>query len=133
MKKWIAPNGTQSDGASIPQWALSAVGSGFDESVLDAAVVHDAYCSEFNKAGASYHQASWEDVHAMFYDALIALGTPKLKASLLYAAVYLGGPRWEVNASALPTVLLLVLPAFRRIFAKPNLCSASVGLNPSLN
>jgi hypothetical protein len=30
----------------------------------------------------------------MFYDALLALGVPMVKAKIMYAAVYLGGPKW---------------------------------------
>ena len=31
----------------------------------------------------------------MFYDGLLASGTSPLKARIMYAAVYLGGPRWK--------------------------------------
>ena len=95
-RKWTAPKGTIADGASIPEWALSAVGCQFSEDFLDAAVNHDAYCGEANeKDGASFHQANWQDVHRMFYDACIKCGTSPLKASLMYAAVYVGGPDWD--------------------------------------
>ena len=103
-KRWYAPAGTLTDGASIPQAFLSITGSPVDNAFLDAALVHDAYCDTRNEQGASYRKETWEAVHAMFYDALLAGGTTPATAKIMYAAVWLGGPRWDDPARSLEQV-----------------------------
>jgi Protein of unknown function (DUF1353) len=76
------------NGASIPGWAQSIIGAPYDPSYLKAAIVHDHYCFKEN------YVRSWRDTHRMFYDALIDLNVPKLKAKLMYFAVYTFGPHW---------------------------------------
>lgn len=85
---WEARAGGITDGASIPDWAQGVIGDRWDESFLKAAVLHDHYC------GAMTH--SWKETHRMFHDALVALGVGAFKAKLMYYAVYVGGPKWEV-------------------------------------
>lgn len=85
---WEARAGGITDGASIPDWAQGVIGDRWDESFLKAAVLHDHYC------GAMTY--SWKETHRMFYDALLALGVGAFKAKLMYYAVYVGGPKWEV-------------------------------------
>ena len=41
----------------------------------------------------------WPEVHRMFYEGLLVGGTPVARAQLMYAAVWLGGPRWTVKPS----------------------------------
>lgn len=103
-KRWHAPQGTLTDGASIPQAFLSITGSPTDNAFLDAALVHDAYCDTRNAGGVSYRKETWEAVHAMFYDALLAGGTTPATAKIMYAAVWLGGPRWDDPARSLESV-----------------------------
>jgi hypothetical protein len=103
-KRWHAPQGTLTDGASIPQAFLSITGSPTDDAFLDAALVHDAYCDTRNANGLSYQRETWEAVHAMFYDALLAGGTTPATAKIMYAAVWLGGPRWDDPARSLENV-----------------------------
>jgi hypothetical protein len=91
---WIAPLGTITDGASIPQACLSFVGDRYDKRWSTAALVHDAYCGEANEAHPYYHSASWRDVHRMFYSACLAGGTSVMKAKIMYAAVWMFGPKW---------------------------------------
>lgn len=93
-KTWVAPVRTLTDGASIPQIFVPIVGNPRDPSFINAAAVHDAYCGIGNEAGPVYHAATWQEVHAMFYDTLVVGGTPEPKAQLMFAAVWLGGPRW---------------------------------------
>ena len=76
------------DGASIPEWAQPIIGKPYDESYLKAAIIHDHYCYEEN------HVRTWRQTHRMFYDALIDLGVDQIKAKIMYAAVYIGGPKW---------------------------------------
>jgi hypothetical protein len=47
---------------------------------------HDHYCYKEN------HVRGWRQTHKAFYYALNTLGVPALKAKIMYAAVYLGGP-----------------------------------------
>ncbi len=91
-REWNAPVGTVTDGASIPQFCMAIVGPPMKDEYRGAALIHDAFCGKANEKGASYHRASWEAVHLMFYEACIAGGTPWWKAKTMYAAVYLFGP-----------------------------------------
>lgn len=65
------------------------------EKHLFSAIVHDAYCAEANKENPSYQTERWEDTHQMFYHACFSNGRSLTKASTMYAAVRLGGPRWS--------------------------------------
>lgn len=86
---WMAPAGTFSDGASIPQVAKSFIGGSWDGRYRNAAVIHDVACALKNRP--------WEAVHLMFYHAMLASGVPSRTAKIMYAAVYHFGPRWEPN------------------------------------
>jgi len=94
-QEWIAPAGILTDGASIPPLFVSFIGNPRSKEFLNAATVHDSYCAESNRNGPYYHTAPWQEVHRMLYDALRVSGTPAIKAKIMYAAVYLGGPRWK--------------------------------------
>ncbi|MDU8929886.1 DUF1353 domain-containing protein [Alisedimentitalea sp. MJ-SS2] len=93
-RSWIAPSKTLTDGASIPRIFVSIVGNPTSQEFTNAAAIHDAYCGVGNEAGPKFHTAEWRSVHRMFYDALRVGGTPETKAKIMYAAVYIGGPRW---------------------------------------
>lgn len=84
--RWIAPKGSLVDGASIPQWLWSVIGSPFAGLYRDASVIHDVACEEKNR--------TWEVVHLSFYYAMRASGVSKARANLMYGAVYHFGPRW---------------------------------------
>ncbi|MCC1491734.1 DUF1353 domain-containing protein [Cognatishimia sp. F0-27] len=92
---WTAPPKTLTDGASIPSVFEPLVGDRQSREYLLAAALHDAYTGVGNEQLETYQTRRWQDVHAMFYDALLVAGTPPTRAKLLYAAVYLGGPRWN--------------------------------------
>jgi hypothetical protein len=94
-RKWVAPRNTLTDGASIPRVFIKVIGDPRSREFLNAATVHDAYCGRGNETGQYYHAAPWQSVHRMFYDGLRVGGTPAPKAKLMYAAVYLAGPRWS--------------------------------------
>ena len=87
-RTWRAVAGDVTDGASIPDWAQGVIGDRWDDSYIKAAVLHDHYCGNMRH--------SWKETHRMFYDALVALGVGELKAKLMYYAVYLAGPKWEL-------------------------------------
>jgi len=84
--RWSVPSGYETDGASIPQFAWTAVGGPFEGLYRNAAVIHDAYCDS--------REREWRNVHRMFYYAMLANGVPQGKAKAMYAAVYHRGPRW---------------------------------------
>ena len=83
---WVVPRGAVVDGASIPRVLWPFIGSPFVGDYRRASVVHDYYCALKNRR--------WQAVHRMFYDALVASEVPDLWATILYGAVFAGGPRW---------------------------------------
>ena len=85
-KHWVASKGAIVDGASIPRFLWSFIGSPFSGKYRRASVIHDVYCvtkSEPHKA-----------VHLMFYEAMRTDKVNYLKAKMMYYAVKLGGPKW---------------------------------------
>ncbi len=86
---WLAREGDVVDGASIPGWLWSVVGSPFAGKYRDASVIHDVACQERTR--------TWEVVHLSFYYAMRASGVPEKNARVMYAAVYHFGPRWPVE------------------------------------
>lgn len=93
-QRWVAPELTLTDGASIPTVFIPMIGFPTSPEFLNAAAMHDAYCGIGNEKGENYHTISWQRTHRMFYDALRVGGTGAIKAKIMFAAVYLGGPRW---------------------------------------
>jgi hypothetical protein len=83
---WEAAAGLETDGASIPAFFQPFVGKPFDSAFIKAAVIHDHYCVR--------HVRPWRQTHRVFYEGLLAQGVDKLKAKVMYYAVYLGGPKW---------------------------------------
>lgn len=104
--KWVAPKGTWTDGATVPRLALAITDGRFQKEFLKAAIVHDAYCQDFNKERCpqQYKKKPWRDVHRMFYEACVSGKTPALKAKLMFAAVWWGGPRWDDPVNDLKNV-----------------------------
>lgn len=94
-RQWVAPRQTLTDGASIPDVFIQIVGDPNSRDFVNAATVHDAYCGIGNEEGAVYHSQPWQDVHRVFYDSLIVSGTEPLRAKIMFAAVWLAGPRWD--------------------------------------
>lgn len=108
-KMWTAPSRTRTDGASIPDPFVAIIGARTDERFLDAAIVHDAYCGRDNAHLPQFRSEPWEAVHRMFYEALITDGTSPIKAKIMYAAVYLGGPRWDDPERSLAAITNVAL------------------------
>lgn len=90
-KRWAVPEGAVINGASIPQSVWSLAGSPYTGNYRRASVVHDYYCGSKSE--------TWQDVHRMFYYAMVAGGVSVLQAKIFYAAVYAGGPRWKTTVS----------------------------------
>ena len=90
--EWRAFMGDIFDGASIPKplWAL--FGSPFVGDYRRAAVIHDSYYK-----GGGEHFATRKQTDQMFLEAMRCDGVGRIKSRLMYAAVRLFGPRWEVE------------------------------------
>jgi len=88
--KWKVPEGTETDGASVPRffWSLYPP---FTGKYRKAVVVHDVYCQTRDTA--------WEAVHRMFFDAMLAAGVDQITAKTMYGAVYAFGPRWSLTGT----------------------------------
>ncbi len=101
--EWIAPRGTLTDGASVPRLALWLSDGRFESEFLKAAIIHDAYCQLENEKRTpdQFKKRPWQAVHRMFYEACLAGGTSSLKARIMFAAVWLGGPRWDASERSL--------------------------------
>ena len=85
---WKVPGGTVVNGASIPQFLWSFIGSPFGDKYRKASVIHDYYCE--------LRTRDWQRVHRVFYEAMLASGVDQGKAWLMYQAVNRFGPRWEL-------------------------------------
>jgi Protein of unknown function (DUF1353) len=85
-RKWNVPAGAIVDGASIPQFFWSVIGAPFSGAYRDASVIHDYYCDQRNR--------KFEDVHKVFYEAMLASKISQSKAWIMYQAVERFGPRW---------------------------------------
>jgi len=88
-RTWSAPRGALIDGASIPGlfWGPT-IGGPFEGKFRDASVLHDYECC--------VKQRPWPDVHRLFYRAARARGEAAWRAKLMYFAIYMFGPKWEV-------------------------------------
>jgi hypothetical protein len=85
---WSVPAMVRVDGASIPKFAWSILGSPFVGRYRKASVVHDWYCD--------IRTREWKATHRMFYEAMRASKVSGAKARIMYAAVYYAGPRWDI-------------------------------------
>lgn len=87
-KVWSVPSGAIVDGASIPQVFWSLIGGPFEGRYRDASVVHDYYCKMRTEPS--------EQVHEMFYNAMLANGVDSNKAAAMFYAVLWFGPKWHL-------------------------------------
>lgn len=123
-RRWVAPKATLTDGASIPDIFVPLIGNPRSRQFIDAATLHDAYCGVGNESLPQYHADTWQNVHHMLYDALRVGGTPAKKAKIMYAAVYLAGPRWYMPGQK---------PKARMPVPGVMVISAPVVLGPGIN
>lgn len=90
--EWRAPAGACIDGASIPEplWS-QLIGTPYIGDYRRASVVHDVACQERTRPH--------EEVHYMFYEAMLCDGVSPERALLMYTAVRTFGPKWPEAAS----------------------------------
>ena len=88
--RWEAKTGDIIDGASIPEMVWSQViGTPYIGDYRRASVIHDVACEKMIKTS--------RDAHRMFYEAMLADGTPQDRAMMFYLAVRTFGPRWDAS------------------------------------
>jgi hypothetical protein len=84
---WIAPAGSQVDGASIPRSLWSIMGGPFEGKYRNASVLHDVAYGERNRP--------WQDCDRMFYNAMRCSGVGGVEAKTMYYALYRFGHHWK--------------------------------------
>ena len=77
------PKGFCTDGASIPQFFWSWIGSPFLPSVIEAAIVHDYLYK--------HHETTRKEAAAIFREMLLERGVPRWKAHRMWLAVRIFG------------------------------------------
>jgi len=87
-RNWPVPKGVIVDGASIPRILWTVIGGPLDGKYRKASVIHDYYCDQKTQR--------WDNVHKMFYEACLAEGLDEITAKMMFAAVYMAGPRWPM-------------------------------------
>jgi hypothetical protein len=85
-RRWVAPKGAVTDGASIPQFFWTVLGGPYEDKYREAAVIHDYYCTIRTRKCTS--------VHSVFYQAMLVSGVNERRAWLFYEAVSRFGPKW---------------------------------------
>ena len=88
-RRWDAPAGTETDGASIPKPLWSSVGSPFTGDYRRAAIVHDVACRD--------PHVPREEADKMFYYACQAGGCSTFQAKIMYAGVRMGAWTSAIN------------------------------------
>jgi hypothetical protein len=84
---WIAPAGSQVDGASIPRSLWSIMGGPFEGKYRNASVLHDVAYEQHNRP--------WQDCDRMFYNAMRCSGANAVEAKTMYYALYKFGRHWK--------------------------------------
>ena len=83
---WLAPKGSEIDGASIPPWLWESYGSPYCGRFRDASVIHDVYCVSKSRTA--------NDTHRVFYEMMLTSGVEPQLALDMYWAVENYGPSW---------------------------------------
>lgn len=130
---WTAPTGTWTDWASVPSDLTSLTGRPDNPLIARAALIHDAYCQEFTLVAGdkpfrtgNYRVQPWQQTHLMFHDACLAGGASENQARLWWAAVHVGGPRWDEQGRDIPNSLSNVTrEVVVALFYGPNLVRKS--------
>ena len=84
---WVAPVGSQVDGASIPRYLWSVMGGPFEGKYRNASVLHDVAYGE--------RKRPWQDCDRMFYNAMRCSGVSAVEAKTMYYALYRFGNHWK--------------------------------------
>lgn len=104
-RRWEAPKGSITNGASIPRTLWSSVGSPFTGNYRRASIIHDV--------ALLTHGIVRDDCDTMFYFACMAGGCMLMEGKLLYAGVRIGTLASETSQFARDMVS--VAPATPRV------------------
>lgn len=104
-RRWEAPKGSITNGASIPRTLWSSVGSPFTGNYRRAAIVHDIAV----KSSAVLR----DEADSMFYFACMAGGCPLMEGKLLYAGVRIGS--WSAVTREYAVGILTFAPLAPRL------------------
>ena len=85
-KEWTAPEGAIVDGASIPKFLWSVIGSPFVGKYRRPSVIHDHYCVTQDRPS--------REVHKAFCEMMKVEGVSSFRRKLMCFAVKQFGPRW---------------------------------------
>jgi hypothetical protein len=86
-QSWNVPPKAVVDGASIPRVLWPIVGGPWEGRYRDASVVHDWFCAVRTRP--------WQQVHRMFYEAMLTSQVAPRLAQLMFVAVRYAGPSWD--------------------------------------
>ena len=84
---WVAPAGSELDGASIPRYLWSIMGGPFEGKYRNASVLHDVAYGE--------RKRPWQDCDRMFYYAMRCSGVSAAEAKTMYYTLYKFGNHWK--------------------------------------
>jgi hypothetical protein len=104
-RRWEAPKGAVTNGASIPRTLWSSVGSPFTGNYRRASIIHDV---AIRTPGVLR-----SDADTMFYFACLAGGCMLMESKLLYAGVRVGS--WSSVARDMALDMVSVAPAAPRL------------------
>lgn len=85
---WIAPAGSEVDGASIPKSLWSIMGGPFEGRYRNASVLHDVAYDQHNRP--------WDVCDRMFYNAMRCSGVGAVEAGTMYYSLLKFGRHWKV-------------------------------------
>ncbi|MEY2545329.1 MAG: hypothetical protein QOG48_446 [Verrucomicrobiota bacterium] len=86
---WIAPAGSEVDGASIPRTLWTFMGGPFEGKYRNASVLHDVAYEKQDRP--------WQDVDRMFYNAMRCSGVGAVEAGTMYYSLLKFGHHWKVE------------------------------------
>ena len=89
--RWVVEEGETVNGLSVPPifWRFQPP---FCGPARDASVFHDSACVKH----AEDKTRTAAEVHRMFYDCMVADGTPPIRAWVMWKLVVWFGPNWKV-------------------------------------
>jgi Protein of unknown function (DUF1353) len=84
---WVAPIGSEVDGASIPRYLWSIMGGPFEGQYRNASVLHDVAYGQ--------RKRPWQECDRMFYYAMRCSGVNAVQAKTMYYALFKFGHHWK--------------------------------------
>ncbi len=88
------PKGYVTDGYSKPQWTQWIVGGRFEDDIRPS-TIHDYLCQHHGFEESSvFIPVSFDRANDIFYEAMVSVGIPKWKASLMRFAVNFNSNKW---------------------------------------